>query len=300
MPSLKLYQNGVTSGKTLGKKQMPKSKRGDAKGWTVQVSRRLRKWLYSIPVDSLTGYGLAFTFTVRDCPASAEDWAELRRAFLQTLFDNDCIRAHWLTEWQRRGVPHLHGVAYWPDEETVSEGLGVMYKAWLRLAKKYGAGPQGQEIKLVKDVKGWLEYLSKHAARSVRYYQRSSDNIPEGWKSTGRMWGYRGSWEVREPMKFYIDEPGFFVYRRIAASWWRARQQRLTRAKFYNDIKRHNGSGIARQALRQARIPKPPNKLKCGDPEQSRIMGTSDWIDIETSTKLLVWLGGQGYKVEQR
>jgi len=39
--------------------------------------------------------------------------------------------------------------------------------------------------------------------------------------------GHRGQWEEREPMKFYTDEEGFYVYRRIAARWWQARQFQL-------------------------------------------------------------------------
>ncbi|WP_425527867.1 rolling circle replication-associated protein, partial [Xylella fastidiosa] len=58
--------------------------------------------------DKLTGVGLALTLTVRDCPATAQEWQRMRRAWEKRMKRAGMIRVHWVTEWQRRGVPHLH------------------------------------------------------------------------------------------------------------------------------------------------------------------------------------------------
>ena len=39
--------------------------------------------------------------------------------------------------------------------------------------------------------------------------------------------------------------------------------------------------------------------LKCNDEMTSRYQGINNWMDINSSTRLIVWLGSQGYKIEQ-
>jgi hypothetical protein len=76
----------------------------------------------------------------------------------------------------------------------------------------------------IYDAVGWAQYVAKHAARGVRHYQRSPENIPAHWKgTTGRMWGKRGDWPVSEPLKIELDDwrgdGGWYAFRRLVRSY---------------------------------------------------------------------------------
>ncbi|WP_201793931.1 hypothetical protein, partial [Escherichia coli] len=62
------------------------------------------------------------------------------------------VRLHWLTEWQKRGVPHLHGIAYFP---AAYEASTVGWN-WIAVAEKYGANIRSQHVVPVTDMQGWL------------------------------------------------------------------------------------------------------------------------------------------------
>lgn len=88
------------------------------------------------------------------------------------------VRLHWVTEWQRRGVPHLHCAIWFPDAyDTITPT-----RAWVEVASAYGAGLRGQHARIIDGPVGWFQYLAKHAARGVKHYQRTADSIPEGWQ----------------------------------------------------------------------------------------------------------------------
>ena len=149
--------------------------------------------------DFVTGYGLALTLTIRDCPPTSDDWHRLRNAFIRRLKRAGMIRLHWVTEWQKRGVPHLHCAVWFEDLDPNKEGelvrvWGAALKGWAELAAPYGASPKSQKIAEIDNSVGWFQYLSKHASRGVKHYQRSSAGIPAEWKQkTGRMWGHWGN-----------------------------------------------------------------------------------------------------------
>lgn len=305
MAVISILPNGTTSGNPniMGNKNPPL--RSETIGWNYQVSARLKKWLYSIPVDSLDGQGLAFTLTVKDCPEHSEDWAKLRDQFLKRMMRKDCIRIQWLTEWQRRGVPHLHGIAYF----SIPMNPDKLVRDWLDLSNKYGSGKPAQDCKPITSVLGWLDYLCKHAARSAVHYQRSPENVPAGWNKTGRMWGYRGDWVKMESIQFEIDQEGFNKYRRIAKALHHSKvRQRLNKA-VQSTIKsipymtvpvclkqyiRLSNKSLFRE-FRSSR-----KSLQTSDVNMGRMMGTSDWIDQEQSLRIIAWLGSQGSQIHQR
>ena len=67
---------------------------------------------------------------------------------------------------------------------------------------------------------GWLQYLSKHAARGAAHYQRAQGSIPSGWEGmTGRMWGHLGDFPTHEPLGLELDDCGWFRFRRIVRGW---------------------------------------------------------------------------------
>lgn len=187
------------------------------------------------------------------------------------------IRLHWVTEWQRRGVPHLHGAIWFPDRDSA---LGVL-DAWVAVAEKYGAGISGQHARKIDGPIGWFQYMAKHAARGVKHYQRNPDNIPESWKAkTGRVWGKVGDWPVQEAVKVNLQDQhgdgGWFAFRRLIRSWRRADA-------------RADGN---RWRIRSAR-----QMLRCPDQARSRVIGFMEWVPFHVQMAMLGNLGERGYEI---
>lgn len=187
------------------------------------------------------------------------------------------IRLHWVTEWQRRGVPHLHGAIWFPDKFDACR----IVDAWIAVAGKYGAAVGGQFTRPIDGVVGWFQYLSKHAVRGVKHYQRHSENIPPSWqKKTGRMWGKSGEWPVRASVRINLQDQngdgGYFAYRRLARAW------RVSDARSAGDARR----------IRTAR-----EMLKCSDRTLSTIRGLSEWIPEHVSLSMIANLASRGFEV---
>ena len=184
--------------------QHPRVKRDIVVGWSAGAARRNLRFLYSIDERELTGEGLALTLTVRDCPPSPESWHLLVRDYFRQVGrvlargGHALLRYHYVTEWQRRGVPHLHGAVYVSDGAGASVNLpNVLKGVWEGYAAPYGVNLKAQYVLPITGVLGWFQYVSKHAARGIRHYQRSAANIPDSWrKGTGRMWGKGGAWAI--------------------------------------------------------------------------------------------------------
>lgn len=216
MPRVTLRPNGVTAScpRDGPLKEKPE-KRGQIRGWSTQATGRLRRWLYSVDGEQLDGRGFALTLTVRDLPPAAADWTETRERFLARLRRAGLVRGQWLTEWQKRGVPHLHGAVFFPEASDVTPEL--VRDHWLSSAAEWGAGRSAQVVTPLWGLPGWFEYQAKHSARGVRHYQRA--NVPEAWREgTGRLWGVVGAWPVREEVR-EVDLETFHRFRRLLRSW---------------------------------------------------------------------------------
>lgn len=192
---IRILPNGGTMFTPSPHPQREQPKRGKCKGWTREASRSNTDFLLSVDPDRLTGHGFALSLTIRDCPETPQAWQAVRRKFVERLRRLGLIRLHWLTEWQRRGCPHLHAAAWFgellPEYEIV--------RHWRQSAAGYHAGPWSQDVKRITGAPGWFEYLAKHAGRSVSNYQRAPETIPAGWNGqTGRMWGHLGDWPRSE------------------------------------------------------------------------------------------------------
>jgi hypothetical protein len=255
-----------------------RAKRESVTGWTDRSTRSNTRFLYSIDERHLDGHGFALSLTVKDAPATSADWHGARNAFLRRLRRMGMIRGHWLTEWQRRGVPHMHA-AVWFDEglrERDRYALNTIRQHWLAVAEAFGAGPRGQHVALIDDSIGWFQYLSKHAVRGLKHYQRSSDNMPPGWETTGRMWGHVGDWPVQEPTDFRLDFYGFAAYRRIIRGWRRA---------------------DARSSGKRDRIRSARSMLRCTSREVSSVRGVSEWFPQALNDQAILNLATRGYPV---
>lgn len=270
MPVLKVYHHGLTGGVPPRENNHSRSKRGECEGWSYSSTRSNTRFLYSVDESGLTGAGLALTLTLRDCPDSHDDWHKLRLAFFHRMRRLGLIRAHWLTEWQKRGVPHLHCALWLPE-------LGKsIISHWLDLAGVYGAVLHGQHNELIRDSVGWFKYLSKHASRGLHHYQRSPEGIPKGWRKTGRMWGVLGEWPTREAIRLELDDAGFYTFRRIV------RNYRIADAR---------ASGSWRRVSQARRM------LNCNEPKRAAVRGISEWIELETQLQIVTHLAAMGHQV---
>ena len=255
--------------------------RGDVEGWTERSSRSNTRFLYSVDERGLDdGNGYALSLTLKQCPDTHAEWQRMRRAFVERLRRMGLIRLHWLTEWQRRGVPHLHAAVWFPrtpSNNGLTVSAGDIVAAWLFVAAPFGAKRPGQHVAPIVDEVGWFKYLAKHAVRGLHHYQRNRANIPAGWKKTGRMWGKSGDWPTREFARIELDKPGFYAFRRIVRRW------RLADARRAGDARR----------IRSAR-----RMLQCSDPVVCELRGVSEWIGEPMQDAILAHLAASGYSVK--
>lgn len=277
MATVKVWHNGLSAGIAPSGAGLDPGKRGQVRGWSVQSSRSNTRFLFSVRSEDLTGQGWTATLTVLECPDS-EIWKRARHSWLTRMSRLGVSRLHWVVEWQERGAPHLHA-AMWFDEEV--QGLEwalrdvQIWGGWLDVCRDLGmvASDCSQYTLPIRDLLGWLQYLSKHAARGAGHYQRAGEGIPDGWKSTGRMWGYIGEWPTDEPSEVDLDGPGWILFRRLVRSY------RVSVAR-----RTHQG-GLIRAARRMLRWP---------DPKTSSFRGVSGWVPEAVSLGILraVELGG--------
>lgn len=251
--------------------------RGEVGGWSNGATRRNTRFLRSIDERKLSGVGFAVTLTLGDCPPSAAEFHRLRKAWTMRMQRAGMLRLHWVIEWQRRGVPHLH-CAIWFSEETLAARPNTCLSAWVELtAHLYQSSSRGQFMREIDGAIGWFQYLSKHASRGVKHYQRSSENLPEAWqKKTGRMWGYWGDWPIQPAMRFDLDNPGFHAFRRLVRAWRRA---------------------DARASGDRFRIRAARRMLDCSEPKLSAVRGISEWIPQEVQERLLTNIVARGFEI---
>lgn len=279
MPTASVYPAGGTTYMPGGGTSTHKrALRAEIQGWAPSSVRRQRNFLYSVQVDQLTGHGYALTLTMRDTPDGPEALAAVIRALMKRFQRAGVIRLHWVIEWQRRGTPHLHMAVYTP--QALPHSGRELVQHWLDVAGPWGASWGAQDVKPIESAGGWLQYLAKHAARSVKHYQRHG--MPDGWTKTGRLWGHRGDWATTEPMRFDIDRAGWFRLRRMIRAWRIA------------DARAEHGTAARARRVRQAR-----RMLSCADPKLSAVRGTSEWVPEDVYLGFLGLLADQGHQVRQ-
>lgn len=281
MPTINIYPNG-SSGGTPGMNNGKAGIRSKVAGWSAQSSRRNMKFLWSIPTDHLTGNGYSFTLTVRDCPETPEQWALWCAVYWKRVRAAGALRIHWVIEWQRRGCPHLHGSVYFPENVSIDEVHNVLLDGWV-YKNPFEPSRAQQRCLPIYDAVGWGEYVAKHAARGVQHYQRSPENIPKHWKGeTGRIWGYRGNWPRREPLKLNMQDRegdgGWYAFRRLVRRYAvsKARAKGDTAAMIY-----------ARRMLRSNRR------------DLAECRGFASWVPRHAMERLIENVDMRGYSVIQ-
>lgn len=265
MAIVKVYPNGLTFGRP-GVGGAREKTRGTIQGWTPAVARRQRTWLYSVITAELSGVGYAITLTMRECPETSEDWHAMRSALFKRFRRvPGFLRLHWVTEWQRRGVPHLHLAVYF--SETLPALGWELIKHWQEVAEARGvsARASAQDVKPIDGALGWLRYLAKHAGRTASHYQRSG--MPKGWTKTGRLWGSGGDWPRVEAAEARLTHEQTLQLRRLLRGYVLAEARRV---------------GDWRRVAFLRRYP-----AREQDPWLSSVRGGSEWISDEVTLRLL-------------
>ena len=212
-------------------------------GWTYISSRSNQRFLMSVDPLQLNFQqsiqGHTYTLTYRDCP-TVKEFQRHRNRLLEFMQRSGFFLIHWVVEWQRRGVPHLHLMGYWErqgPEIYVRGKHDIIYspnyvREYWRNITNNPIGGRAQHQGRIQHVIGWLLYVSKHAIKGVSNYQRASENIPASWqgKPTGRMWGYRGAWPRPDPEKsVFADDRHFWAFRRLVWALFRSKGSRTSK-----------------------------------------------------------------------
>lgn len=280
MAVVTVYRHGVKGGMPPAPSKHERAKRKSCQGWSARSARSNLEFLRSVDLAALDGLGHCVTLTVRSCPESAAIWERMRHTYIKRLRRGGLIRLHWVTEWQRRGVPHLHGVAFFEtpaDSAEYARQDRLLRDAWLEVVAEYGANPLSQHVAPMEEALGWLKYLAKHAARGHHHYQRSAESIPPEWQgNTGRMWGKSGRWPLVQPVKLEITNAGWYRFRRIVRAY------RLADA-------RSTGQGIR---IRSART-----MLKSNSEATGQVRGVSEWIPDAVQYRILEYLADLGHGI---
>lgn len=259
MAVVRIYPGG-TSGGFPPPERSGGGKRGRVRGWTMGQARRNIAFLWSINTADLDGQGWACTFTLGTTPDTAEEWRDAREALLDRARRAGMKRYHWVTEWTAKGRPHMHAALYL-EGERVDVDLAL---AWMDIAKSHGwdVNWKGQHVAPITGTAGWLQYVAKHASRGVAHYQR--EGAPEGWETTGRLWGQGGDWPVEEAQEIDLGVAQFELFRSLMWDWLLAD---MVARKVPADF-------VAQTAARWA------------DPEHGRAHGVSGWIPGEVAYTL--------------
>lgn len=283
MAVVSVYQHGIKAGVAPGPSDHKRAKRKAVSGWSAKSTRSNLDFLRSVQIENLDGQGFCITLTVKTCPATAKIWEGMRDAYVKRLKRAGMTRLHWVTEWQRRGVPHLHGMVYFPEvgsELELIDRLNLLEDAWVDVCQVLDADSLSQHVVPIGDQVGWLEYLAKHAARGVNHYQRSGESMPVGWKGlSGRVWGKSGDWPVGEPAVFEMQNAGFWRLRR-AVRGYRLADARASKGK-----------------VRLRRIVSARSCLKCHNRNLSSVRGVSEWAPASVNLCLVDWVSSMGYAV---
>ncbi|MEE9322436.1 MAG: hypothetical protein V3U76_18490 [Granulosicoccus sp.] len=261
MPVLTILPHGVTGG-FGGSHAAEPPVRSEINGWSSHSAKRNTKFLRSILHGSLTGYGYALSLTVRYCPNSHTDWQKLRNAFFQRLRRLGVTRCHWIVEWQRRRIPHMH-LAIWFDDAMAHN---VVIDHWLAVTERYESRSIAQDVKDIYGYDGWAKYVSKHLSRGLQHAQRCNSARPRGWTKSGRVWGKFGNWTTDAGHRVEMSDDAFWSLRRI--------------------IKRYRIAQV-RQASEWKSLTFLRRSLKCADPEKSAVIGLNEWIPQQVQLRII-------------
>lgn len=283
-PKITITTSGLKGGIAGGNKGKH-GKRGQTMGWSVGSARRNKDFLQSVIVGSLPKRPIAFTLTVNSIPETAVEFQYLIKKLRLWLYRNGALADHWVIEWTEKGRPHIHGCVLISDNQPfeVMEGMYDLVQFWLKITKHLGTNDRGQDIRLVQKSVGWFEYVSKHASRGMKHYQREAHSMPKGWQKTGRMWGKGGDWPVGSE-SFRTDIKTYWKFRRLLKNYLLSvNQSKIKHAGRYNSDRVYRKYVRNKVFLRK--------RLKNNKRKMSEVQGINDWVPDHVSYELLSFVG---------
>ncbi|WP_151082275.1 hypothetical protein [Nocardioides cynanchi] len=156
---------------------------------------------------------------------------------------------------------------------------------WREIASEYQPGLRGQQVTPITGPVGWLKYLSKHAARGVRHYQRQGK--PAGWERTGRLWGKSSGWPVVAPLQMDLTTQQGHRFRRLVRRYAIAD----ARAKA---ISHERAGQMVKAAGEWDRVSYLRGMLKSSDRVLGACRGVSEWGSQEIAVGLALAAGWDG------
>lgn len=247
MAKLTLFPNGAKIAQGPKFKTSTPATRGEISGWSRSALNRNADFLRSVDFSGgVPPCMFACTFTIRDCPETPEDFANLIYKVLFRFRRMGFITYHWVIEWALRSrypeagsVPHLHMILILDRSMSAPISFGghiadAICHAWLDVSAEYGSNFRAQHVAYIgADWVGWFAYVAKHAARGASHAQRSAD-VPKNWRKTGRLWGKGGQW-VTAKSEYEIGHQAFFDIRRVML------RHAIARCK--QDLRKNDGEG---------------------------------------------------------
>jgi hypothetical protein len=168
----------------FGRKKNVGGRRGQVKEFSEASKRKMKNFLSCLTTE--LRYMVTLTYP-KDWPSDGElvkrQQKEMIRRYKREQPNNFLF---WFLEFQARGAPHFH----WFTTEPV--GKKWLSKQWFEIV---GSGDEkhlkaGTRIeKLRAGTSGARVYALKYAAKSEQ------KQVPNGYESIGRFWGYSGKFE---------------------------------------------------------------------------------------------------------
>lgn len=261
------------------------------------------------------------------------------------------IRYHWVTEWTKKGRPHLHLTFFlkgrapiapvpekfsgslpfapplrlmqtrasgdWSFFEPILRGgvvekvigphlnqkfiwtpssvsdwftdwivADAVFAAWQRACHPIPRHHYAQHIERIEALSGWQAYVAKHCARGVNHYQRLAKVLPDGWTSSGRLWGKGGDWPTLSD-NLEMDDTSYFRLRRAIRKWLLAKASFNAARSFgrKQEQARHD-----LKYLRKAGSKRQDDSSKQQDKKTlSSVYGLSSFIPRDLIDMLLIW-----------
>lgn len=268
-----------TSAATISGSSPARVVRGVCRGWSRGAARRCNTFLQSVDYLELSGEPWALTLTIpaatADCPVpDSAVFHAMLRAMVERLRRQGAIRWVWVIELTRASTPHVHAAVWLPAGPSAADRREAIVEAWVAVTSRRGlqVSPSAQFVTRMTS-EGWLQYVSKHGAGSVRTYQRLQDSLPESWRDRpGRLWGHGGAWPSaaeRTPFRMQLGQRAFYRYRRLVRAYC------VARARQSGDVR----------WIRQAR-----HMLRCPRRALSAVRPVTVWIPDYVTHAILLQL----------
>lgn len=199
--------------------------RGPVRLWSSASRRRLLKTVAAIDFDQLSeswgGSWFFATLTYKEDPGQSRCKRDLDVLARRWTREFGVCRWVWKMEFQRRGVPHFHIIAWVPHTHTLGQVRKWLWAAWEETAQ------QGESLRVDLE-----SVRSKSPASYFVSYARSDKEIqhrlPELWSGGGRWWGVRGmspQWSRRQ-----LSPREFVAARRVLVRYRRSRSRKKFRS----------------------------------------------------------------------